>query len=205
MRLQNAFSALSPTGLDSQILTVLARGTQPLTIREIHGLLPDEGSVPGLRLAIARLVESGVVQAFTIGRSSGYRLNEEHLLAEPIAMIARAKSRLLERIADHVATWPVPPLVLTLFGSAARDEMRLDSDLDLLIVAPDEAPDLEDHVGDLAQRVTAWTGNDTRPLVFAESEVAPSPIFDSILRDGVHVFGDPAWLTRTLRRRKLAS
>ena len=41
MRLQNPFSAISTTGIDSQVLTVLVRSEQYLTIREIHQLLPE--------------------------------------------------------------------------------------------------------------------------------------------------------------------
>ena len=39
MRIQNPFSAVSPTGLDSQVHTVLARTDQYLALHQIHQLL----------------------------------------------------------------------------------------------------------------------------------------------------------------------
>lgn len=45
-------------------------------------------------------------------------------------------SRLLEEIVDRI-TGSVRPLRIILFGSAAREEMSRNSDLDLLIVMPD--------------------------------------------------------------------
>ena len=49
MRLQNPFASLSTAGLDSQVLTVLARSNQYLTIQQIHQLLPETGSLAGVR------------------------------------------------------------------------------------------------------------------------------------------------------------
>ncbi len=45
-------------------------------------------------------------------------------------------SRLLEEIVDRI-TGSVRPLRIILFGSAAREEMSRNSDLDLLIVMPE--------------------------------------------------------------------
>ncbi len=205
MRLQNPFAALSPTGLDSQILTVLSRSSATLTIPEIHRLLPETGSEPGVRVATARLVDQGVVTELGMGRARGYTLNRRHLLAGAIDLIASALPRLLTSIAEDVNRWPEPPISVMIFGSAARGTMRADSDIDLLIVAPDHAEGaaLESLVSALALDTAARTGNDVRPLVYTESEIEPAPIFDSIMREGIHVFGDPSWLRRQLKRREV--
>lgn len=47
MRLQNPFAVASTTGMDSQVLTVLARAEQFLTVHQLHQLLPESGSSPG--------------------------------------------------------------------------------------------------------------------------------------------------------------
>ena len=49
--------------------------------------------------------------------------------------LTNTKMRLIQRITEVVA-----PLKIILFGSAARQEMDTDSDLDLLIVVPDGVP-----------------------------------------------------------------
>lgn len=79
--------------------------------------------------------------------------------------------------------------------------MSVDSDIDVLFVMPNEADDatVEQLVGALAARATAWTGNDVRPLIYRAREVEPAPVFDAIVEEGIDVAGDPAWLRRRLR------
>lgn len=192
MRLQNPFAALSTTGLDSQILSVLARSQQYLTIPQIYQLLPEAGSLAGVRHPIARLVAQGTVLERVTGRTSAYALNSEHLLFEPIRQIAAVKRQLIDRIAGEVSRWPCQPHTVQLFGSAARNEMETDSDIDILIVFPDSADDetTENSVNTLMSQISQWTGNDIRPLLYFESEVIPAPIFDSILSEGIHISGE---------------
>lgn len=85
-----------------------------------------------------------------------------------------------------------------LFGSAARNNMDESSDIDLLFVLADglEQEAVNERINDLAARTELWVGNDVRPLVYLASEVLPARIFDSILRDGIDVYGDPTWLRR---------
>lgn len=201
MRLQNPFAALNTTGIDSQILVVLARTEQYLTVAQIHGLLPEVGSPEGVRKSVARLTRQGTVLERVTGRSAAYALNREHLLAQPILTIANAKQELIHRIAQVISGWEVHPLVVTLFGSAARDEMAEDSDIDLLIVMPDAIDHLHTIalVDDLASRTKQWTGNDVRPLLYLSGEVQRAAIFDSILAEGVDIAGDPSWLRKRLR------
>lgn len=204
MRLQNPFAVISTTGIDSQVLTVLVRSEQYLTIREIHRLLPEDGSHQGVRLSAGRLVEQGILLQRTTGRGYAFALNREHLLASAILQIANAKSELISRMAWVVAGWQTQPLTVKLFGSAARNEMGTDSDIDLLVVMPDSAADeaVEDMVGQLVAQTTLWTGNDVRPLVYRSSEVAPASIFTSILGDGIDIAGNPSWLRKRLRSKE---
>lgn len=201
MLLQNPFAALSPTGLDSQILTVLARSEQYLTVQQIHRLLPEEGSLQGVRLAVARLVVQGTVLERVTGRSSAFALNQNHLLTAPILQIANAKQELVDRVAQRISEWTVQPLTVKLFGSAARNDMDIDSDIDLFFVMPDEADadETEALVDQLAEHVNHWTGNDVRPLIYSASEIRTASIFDSIIKDGIDISGDPSWLRKQLR------
>ncbi|MBC9927130.1 MULTISPECIES: nucleotidyltransferase domain-containing protein [unclassified Leucobacter] len=202
MRLQNPFAAVSTTGLDSQVLTVLARVEQYLSIQQIHQLLPEHGSPQGIRKSVARLAAQGVLLERSVGRSIAYALNQDHLLAEIILRIAGIKSELISRIRQDISVWQVQPLTAKIFGSAARNDMHDDSDIDILVIMPDAATEesVEEAVGQLAARVTLWTGNDVRPLVYRSSEVRPASIFDSILAEGIDLAGDPSWLRKQLRK-----
>lgn len=203
MRLQNPFAALSTTGIDSQVLVVLARSQQYLTIAQIRGLLPETGSLEGVRKSVNRLLEEGTVLARVIGRSAAYSLNREHLLIGPILQVADAKQELMRRLARQIAEWEVQPLTVKLFGSAARGDMTGASDIDLLVVMPDQVrhDDATALADDLASRASQWTGNDVHPLLYLEKEIQPASIFESILKEGIDVTGDPSWLRRQLRNR----
>lgn len=202
MRLQNPFAVVSTTGLDSQVLTVLARTEQYLSVRQIHKLLPEQGSHQGVRVCVTRLVEQGGVLERVTGRSYAYGLNRDHLLVDAILRIANAKSDLIFRMSEAISGWSVQPLTVKVFGSAARNEMRADSDIDLLVVVSDSATEgaVEESVRRLVAQATLWTGNDVRPLVYRSSEVRPAGIFDSILEHSIDVAGDPSWLRKQLSR-----
>lgn len=201
MRLQNPFAALSPTGIDSQVLVVLARTEQYLTIMQIHRLLPEGGSLGGVRNSVVRLAEQDTVLERVTGRSYAYALNRDHLLAESIIRISTAKQELVRRLAEGIAEWNVQPLTAKLFGSAVRDEMTEGSDIDLFIVMPEELDrdEATELVEDLAWHAQQWTGNEVRPLMYFSGEVQPASIFDSILTEGIDIAGDPSWLRRHLR------
>lgn len=201
LRLQNPFAGVNTTGLDSQVLLVLAGTDQHLTVGEIHRLLPEQGSLEGVRKAVQRLVDQGTVLVMFVGRSAGYALNREHLLAGAILQIADAKQELVRRLSREISTWEVQPLTVKLFGSAARGDMEDESDVDLLVVLPDEISFDEGFtlVDELTSRASRWTGNDVRPLFYRAGEVVPAPIFTNVLEEGIDVAGDPSWLPRKLR------
>lgn len=202
MRVQNPFAGVGTTGLDSQVLMALARARDYLIVDEIHRLLPEGGSPQGVRNSLDRLVAQGTVSERVQGRTRAYALNRDHLLADAILQIASTKAELISRMAQTVSTWPATPRTVTLFGSAARGDMETSSDIDVLIVLPDSAVDdpWDEAVDTLSRNVSRWTGNDVRPLVYYESEVHPAGVFDSILREGIPIAGDPTWLRRRLAR-----
>ncbi|RAX50572.1 hypothetical protein DQ353_03210 [Arthrobacter sp. AQ5-05] len=56
--------------------------------------------------------------------------------------MAQTKRRLLLGMQQLIRPWDVQPLAVTMFGSAARGEMTLDSDIDVLVVLPDDVGDV---------------------------------------------------------------
>ena len=123
-------------------------------------------------------------------------------------MVADAKSALTTRIRETVQQqFSFEPTLVVMFGSAARGDMSDDSDIDLLFVIPDGVPEeqAEDQLSDLAHSVLTWTGNTVDLLTYREGEVASAPIFNSVIREGIEILGDMAWLRRASRRAKAAS
>lgn len=149
-----------------------------------------QASVSGTRRCLERLQESGIVVGVQVGNRTEYALNSAHMLAGVIAEASQGRVRFTRFVSRAITRWPELPLQVALFGSAARGDMRNDSDIDLLFIIHDGAGDeLYEHIGNLAVDVYGLTGNDVRPMIYEASEVRSAPIFDSIMREGVHVFG----------------
>lgn len=207
MQLDRPFSAITPT-VDGDVLLVLARAEAEFTPATVQRLC-DRHSVDGVRKALNRLAEQGVVTTRVAGRAMLYSLNRDHLLAPLIVEMAESGRKLVVRIATHVATWTVGPVLVAVFGSAAGGEMRVDSDIDLLVVRSDEIdPDSEawrSQVVELESAVAAWTGNDTRVLEFSLAEARQRShrgVLSDVVTRGIPVVGDMSELTRPVRKAK---
>jgi hypothetical protein len=199
MQLQNPVGVLTPT-LDAPVVAVLARVEQSFTGRQVHQLA-GHGTEQGVRNALARLVEQGVVLQSRAGSSYLYQLNRRHLAAPHLVGLAAMRDELFSRWRGLIAGWPVQPRVVVLFGSAVRGEMRPDSDIDLLVVTDAERDELETGLAQLQADTATWTGNDARVLHVTSSQVTrDEPVVVSAAEEGTVVAGDGTWLRRALRK-----
>lgn len=205
MLIQRPFEALMPT-LDGDVLLVLARVDAAFTGGDLARLLPH-ASPDGVRKAAQRLVAHGVVSVEQVGQAYRYSLNRRHLLAGAVVAIAHAADALRESVHDHVQGWSRPPELVLLFGSAARGDMRVDSDIDLLVVS-EPYSEVDEDAGELADAVTGWTGNDARIVRMSPEELrdafaARDSFVDELLTDGQVLWGPDRYLQRL--RRQVAS
>src|SRR5688500_19034557 len=116
MQLDRPLAAITPT-VDGDVLLVLARAVAeftPATVRRLSG----RHSVDGVRKALNRLAEQGVVTSRSAGRAVLYSLNREHLLTPSIIEMADIGREFAKRIADRVDGWQVEPVLVAIFGSA---------------------------------------------------------------------------------------
>lgn len=160
MDVSRPFTALMP-GLDSVVLSALARTTRAQTGREVA--LAAGRSPSGVRPILERLAEQGLVDSERMGRAFVYRLNRDHLAAPPVEALASLRSGLFDRLRNEIAGWRIAPVHASVFGSTARGDGDAASDVDLFIVRPKgtEAEDAtwRDQLDRLAERVRLWTGN----------------------------------------------
>lgn len=184
------------TTLDGPILAVLARTTQPLTGRKVHQLA-SVGSETGTRKVLRRLADTGLVNATEVGASVQYSLNRNHLAAPAVIELTNIRRQFIQRINHEITEdWRSRPLHASLFGSAARGDGDLHSDVDLLIVHEfaDPPPEWADQLGALAEQVHSWTGNHLQIYELSSAELlvhfaARDPIVNEWLRDAVTVYG----------------
>jgi len=179
--------SVTPT-LDGPVLAVLARSGRPLTVGEVAAQTP-RGSEIGVRRCLGRLVDQGIVQAMEMGRNRVHQLNREHVAAPVADVLANLRVELWRRMRDEIGKWRPAPLYACVFGSAARGDGDIDSDVDLLLVhppmpgdprpsrpssllnsvaallvaptpaTPAEAKRWPNQVDTLRSHVQAWTGN----------------------------------------------
>jgi hypothetical protein len=192
MDFAHLFRVVSPT-LDGDVLAVLAGAEEAFSGRRVHRLV-GHGSEPGIRKAVERLVEQGIVLRTQAGQAKLYRLNRQHVSAEGIALLAAARSELVARLREKISLWEEPPRCAVLFGSVARREAGPHSDLDLLIIRPsiidEDSAVWTKQLASLEQAATAWTGNDARIVELAENELTQArPLLENALRDGIKLFG----------------
>src|SRR6201991_709544 len=167
------YRAIAPS-LEGDVLVVLAGTTRPLTGRSIWKQV-DDASDRGVRLALGRLVEQGIVEVVDAPPARLYTLNREHVAAPLAEQLAALRRELFKRLRHEFANWEPAPMHASLFGSAARGDGGRESDIDLLIVRPEEVDAENDRwraqMDRLRDRVRHWTGNHAGIAELDESEL----------------------------------
>lgn len=202
MQLNRPFATVTPT-LDGDVLMVLATHDVTFTTGQIHRML-NNFSEEGIRKVLTRLVGQGVVQADRVGNAFAYRLNTNHLAAEPIQALAGLTTTFFTRLEHYLEGWQQPPVYAAVFGSAATGTMTLHSDVDIFLVRDHNSSDTvwSDQVGGLVTTVTGWTGNDARVVEYTIDELRAAraePMVQDVGDHGLTVAGSRAWLIRQLR------
>jgi predicted nucleotidyltransferase len=152
-------------GLEGEVLVTLARTLKPLTGREVARLV-RRGSQAGINRALQRLVQHGIIEGRQVGRASLYSFNQAHVAARAVQGLCELGYELEQRIRAELEEWRIKPLHASLFGSAARADGGLESDIDLFLVFPGEEPGIwRSQVDRLVDAVRQWSGN---PLSVAE-------------------------------------
>lgn len=202
MQLNRPLATVTPT-LDGDVLTILAAHDGTFTTGQIHRIL-DGFSEEGIRKVLTRLVLQGVVLADRVGNAFTYRLNTDHLAAEPIRALARLTSTFFTRLEQHLGGWHEPPAYAAVFGSAATGGMTLHSDVDIFFVRDRDITEStwSHQVGELTTAVARWTGNDARVVEYSLDELRRSntePMVRDVVDHGLTVAGSRAWLIKQLR------
>jgi predicted nucleotidyltransferase len=158
----------------------------------------NEGSRSGQAPVLDRLVRSGLVFAEPANQGFLYRLNREHLLAAAVLSACGIRADLLDRLATETQRLMPPPVHASVFGSFARGQADVDSDVDVLLLASNEHDVLawNAQIDVLVERVERWTDNRCSCVVFSVDRardlvVQREPVVQNWITDGLLLMGDP--------------
>lgn len=203
MDLARPLTVVTPT-VDADVLAILAGANASFTGRQVHRLI-GRHSERGVRNTLQRLCAQGIVTRTRVGSADQYVLNRAHLASPYIESLANLRVELLQRVREEFAIWTLPAEYAALFGSSARGEMRVESDIDLFVVRPSSVDDENDmwqkQLSALVDNVTGWTGNDTRVLEMDANEVrkglaAEEGVLMDIRNQGLVLIGPSRYLGR---------
>ncbi len=202
MNLSKPISSVIPSG-HGAVLGVLARTERPLSGRTVAELTDGQVSRSRTNDVLSELTSAGLVLCEKQPPAKLYVLNRSHVAAEAIVALAQLRDRLLDRMRTRFEEWPLPPLAAWLFGSFARGEGDVRSDIDVFIVRPDtidaDDPRWTSQLDAFTADVTAWSGNGCSAIDYSNAEfvkmvdaaerIAADVRRDGILLSGSDVFG----------------
>ena len=193
----SAPSSVLLTRTEGRVLSTLAGTTRPLSGREVARL---SGASPnGAWRTLRRFVEHGLVSEREAGgRTLLYTLNREHVAADAALRLTDLRAELIDRLTTRIKSWIVPPVHVSLFGSAARGDGDTGSDVDLVVVRPRDVDEEDEQwrtqLDGLADAVLGWSGNHAGISEIPRGDIARlgrerPAILDELEQDAITLFG----------------
>ena len=186
--------------LDAEVLMVLAGITLPISGRQVAKMVKT-GSTAGVSLVLERLNSQGVINVVEAGPSNLYSINRDHVAYPAIEALTDLRGKLYARMAADVETWAMHPISVAIFGSAARGDGDVNSDIDILIVPPEDLHWEENYqevwdsqLSEFSSSVRKWSGNrasliQASPSQLIEMVGRKEPIVASLQMDARYIWG----------------
>jgi len=179
-----------------RILGVLARTSAELSLTTLADL--SGVSLAHAARLVPRLVKLGVVERREVPPAVLVRLVPENLAARLLLALADLRHTLLDELRESASTIVPAPVNVTLFGSFARGDEDVASDIDVLMVRPSEIG--EDDVA-WVESIARWeasvrrlSGNSVNRIEVTEGDIAKlvksrRPLWQAIRREGITLKG----------------
>lgn len=189
--------ALIP-GATGRVLGVLVHTSMPLSgraIAQLAGVSPAQAA-----RVLPRLVELGMVESRSSPPAILYGFVPDHVAAEPLRVVSRLGLVFLERLRKEIAPLRPAPACAAVFGSFARHQARIESDIDLLLVRPKAVAEDDEHwrrsIEAIRKGAQRLSGNGVGILEVGHDEVrreirGSKPLWRNIVRDALVVHGRP--------------
>jgi predicted nucleotidyltransferase len=153
---------------------------------------------PAVSTILRSLAENRIVSATPAGRGSAFWINRDNVYVEQMLdPVFLAERDMPDVLTDALrSAFEERAEAAVLFGSHARGDQGLDSDVDVVVVTegPAAKQDLQDRLPSIGADFSRTFGAPLSVIVYDRDEArelanrAPS-LYDSLLRDGVRLFG----------------
>ncbi len=184
------------SGVRGRILAVLAETTAELNLRalaRLAGVSPAQAS-----RVLPELVALGLVERREVPPAALFVLVDDHVAVPVLRALSRARELALDGLSKLAHALEPPPVSTILFGSFARGEAEVSSDLDVVLVRPDGVSEDDEGWSRSVEvfRVSArrLTGNPVQVVEIAAGEIArrlrsKQPLWAGVARDGIVIQG----------------
>ncbi|MEI6793497.1 MAG: nucleotidyltransferase domain-containing protein [Actinomycetes bacterium] len=197
MDVSRPYSAVT-SSVEASVLIALARIEEPITGRRVAAIV-DRGSQSAVNTALGKLADQGIVRRQESASAYLYEINRDHLAFGAVSALASMRSELISRLKERLREWGesgVGPRFACMFGSAARGDGDIDSDVDIFLLRPSAVADDDDAwvhaTEDLRLYIENLTGNSANLIEVSEIDlcsVLEKPLGKEIIRDQVLLFG----------------
>jgi predicted nucleotidyltransferase len=153
-------------------------------------------SHPTATATLEALSQEGVVVAERMLHASTYELNREHVLVGPLTTLFACEREVVDVLKlflrDEIARRRIPILRAYLFGSVARGDAGLSSDIDVGVVCrPGDAESVGLEMEALGEDVRRRFGNELKVLVRSpRGGAGAARVWKTIASEGQLVFGE---------------
>jgi hypothetical protein len=181
-----------------RLLGVLTRTSAELTLTSLADL--SGVSLAHVARIVPRLVELGLVERREVPPAVLVRLVPEHLAARALLALTDIRDALLQELRESARTLDLVPTNVTLFGSFARGDDDVASDIDVVVVRPDgiteDDPAWNDSMLRWETHARRISGNTVNRIEVSEDEIPPllrsrRPLWQAIRREGKLLLGTP--------------
>lgn len=146
---------------------------------------------------LPELARIGILERIDVPPSITYRFITDNLASKAISLLSRLRESAIEELRQLALAKVDPSVSLVLFGSFARGEADSESDIDVLLVHPDDDQELKgwsDGVEEWRHCAQLLTGNEVHLMAVNRSEIdfllgSDRPLWLDILRDGIIISG----------------
>lgn len=174
MRFHSPFDDIWNSRLKTRLLRLLYRTGGSFSGRRLAELTGY--SHTHTMAALSDLEAQGLVKMSRAGNSYMFTINKDHAIVSGVLVPAfDFESELTNNLADRFYDGLGKSLVsVTLFGSVARGEETVDSDIDILLVLKDgtDRKKAEGNISDISHEAYLAFGCSVMPIVVTETEYA---------------------------------